>query len=159
MIDPSASLALGGAPLVVSPNPFYQIYEGAAYLAGGDLRFLNTLPENGFAFDYASLSASELLGGPRGGRRLVHPNDEVNLGQSSNDIFPTAVHLAAVLGITRHLLPTLHQLAASLGVKAAAFADIIKIGRTHLQDATPLSLGQEFSGYVAQLQHASSFAT
>ena len=98
--------------------------------------------------------ASELLGGPRGSRRLVHPNDEVNLGQSSNDIFPTAVHLAAVLGITRHLLPTLHQLAASLGEKAAAFAGIIKIGRTHLQDATPLSLGQEFSGYVAQLQHA-----
>ncbi|MBK8888936.1 MAG: class II fumarate hydratase [Dechloromonas sp.] len=98
--------------------------------------------------------ASELLGGPRGSTRLVHPNDEVNLGQSSNDIFPTAIHLAALIGVTRHVLPALHQLAASLAEKAAAFASIIKIGRTHLQDATPLSLGQEFSGYVAQLQHA-----
>ena len=98
--------------------------------------------------------ASELLGGPRGSARLVHPNDEVNLGQSSNDIFPTAIHVAATIGITRHLLPALHQLEESLGEKAAAFAGIVKIGRTHLQDATPLSLGQEFSGYVAQLQHA-----
>ena len=98
--------------------------------------------------------ASELLGGERGSARLVHPNDEVNLGQSSNDIFPTAIHVAATIGITRHLLPALHQLEESLGEKAAAFAGIVKIGRTHLQDATPLSLGQEFSGYVAQLQHA-----
>jgi len=98
--------------------------------------------------------ASELLGGQRGSARLVHPNDEVNLGQSSNDIFPTAMHLAAALGITRHLLPALGELSAGLEEKATAFADLIKIGRTHLQDATPLSLGQEFSGYVAQLQHA-----
>ena len=98
--------------------------------------------------------ASELLGGERGSARLVHPNDEVNLGQSSNDIFPTAIHVAAAIGITRRLLPGLRQLEGSLDEKAAAFADIIKIGRTHLQDATPLSLGQEFSGYVAQLQHA-----
>ena len=98
--------------------------------------------------------ASELLGGERGSARLVHPNDEVNLGQSSNDIFPTAIHVAATIGITRHLQPALHQLEESLGEKAAAFAGIVKIGRTHLQDATPLSLGQEFSGYVAQLQHA-----
>jgi fumarate hydratase class II len=98
--------------------------------------------------------ASELLGGERGSARLVHPNDEVNLGQSSNDIFPTAIHVAATIGITRHLLPALRQLEKSLDEKAAAFAGIVKIGRTHLQDATPLSLGQEFSGYVAQLQHA-----
>lgn len=98
--------------------------------------------------------ASELLGGARGSARLVHPNDEVNLGQSSNDIFPTAMHLAAALGITRYLLPALRQLTTTLDEKATAFAGIVKIGRTHLQDATPLSLGQEFSGYVAQLQHA-----
>ena len=98
--------------------------------------------------------ASELLGGERGRARLVHPNDDVNLGQSSNDIFPTAMHLAAALGITRHLLPALQRLGASFHEKSAAFADLIKIGRTHLQDATPLSLGQEFSGYFAQLQHA-----
>ena len=100
--------------------------------------------------------ASELLGGQRGDTRLVHPNDHVNLGQSSNDIFPTAMHVAAAIGIERHLLPALRQLTATLAEKSAEFADIIKIGRTHLQDATPLSLGQEFSGYVAQLQHAES---
>lgn len=98
--------------------------------------------------------ASELLGGERGSKRLVHPNDEVNLGQSSNDIFPTAMHVAAVIGLTRRVLPALCRLASRLEEKSAEFADIIKIGRTHLQDATPLSLGQEFSGYVAQLQHA-----
>jgi len=98
--------------------------------------------------------ASELLGGQRGSTRLVHANDEVNLGQSSNDIFPTAMHLAAATAITRRLLPALRQLTASFAEKAAAFAGIVKIGRTHLQDATPLTLGQEFSGYVAQLEHA-----
>ncbi|MEW6292907.1 MAG: class II fumarate hydratase [Pseudomonadota bacterium] len=98
--------------------------------------------------------AAELLHGERGAGRCVHPNDEVNLGQSSNDVFPTAMHLAATLGITRNLLPALARLQATLGTKATAFADIVKIGRTHLQDATPLTLGQEFSGYVAQLDHA-----
>jgi fumarate hydratase class II len=98
--------------------------------------------------------ASELLGGERGSARLVHPNDEVNLGQSSNDIFPTAIHLAVATGIVRRVLPALRQLIVAFDQKVAAFAGIVKIGRTHLQDATPLSLGQEFSGYVAQLQHA-----
>ena len=98
--------------------------------------------------------ASELLGGERGMARLVHPNDEVNLGQSSNDIFPTAMHLAAAGAMVNHLLPALRRLRATLDEKAAAFAGVIKIGRTHLQDATPLTFGQEFSGYVAQLDHA-----
>ncbi len=98
--------------------------------------------------------ASELLGGGRGDERRVHPNDDVNLGQSSNDIFPTAMHLAAALGISRTILPALARLRATLESKASGFADIVKIGRTHLQDATPLTLGQEFSGYVAQLDHA-----
>ncbi len=98
--------------------------------------------------------ASELLGGERGQNRLIHPNDDVNLGQSSNDIFPTAMHFAAVLRITGTLLPALDRLRATLAMKAELFEDIVKIGRTHLQDATPLSLGQEFSGYVAQLDHA-----
>ncbi len=97
--------------------------------------------------------ASELLGGTRGEGRLVHPNDDVNRGQSSNDIFPTAMHVAAAIGISQRLLPALRRLKTTLSGKAAAFADIVKIGRTHLQDATPLSLGQEFSGYVAQLHH------
>ena len=98
--------------------------------------------------------ASELLGGERGQARRVHPNDDVNMGQSSNDIFPTAMHVAAARAVAQHLLPALDQLRATLQRKSEEFAGIIKIGRTHLQDATPLSLGQEFSGYVAQLDHA-----
>ena len=86
----------------------------------------------------------------------VHPNDDVNLGQSSNDIFPTAMHMAAATGITQKLLPALNTLRTTLEKKSAAFVGIIKIGRTHLQDATPLTLGQEFSGYVAQLYLAES---
>ena len=98
--------------------------------------------------------ASELLGGPRGEGRLVHANDHVNHGQSSNDTFPSAMHIAAVLLIQQALLPALDTLAEALAKKAAAFSSIIKIGRTHLQDATPLTLGQEFSGYVDQLRIA-----
>ena len=98
--------------------------------------------------------ASELLGGERGQKRLVHPNDDVNLGQSSNDVFPTAMHVAAVIAIHQQLLPALERLAQTLAAKRDAFAAIVKIGRTHLQDATPLTLGQEFSGYVAQLETA-----
>ena len=97
--------------------------------------------------------ASELMGGPRGVRRLVHPNDDVNRSQSSNDVFPTAMHIAAVVGITEKLLPAVELLRATLAQKAHRFDGIVKIGRTHLQDATPLTLGQEFSGYVAQLEH------
>jgi fumarate hydratase class II len=97
--------------------------------------------------------ASELLGGERGEARKVHPNDDVNRGQSSNDVFPTAMHVAAADAIVKHLLPALKTLRDTLDGKAKAFADVVKIGRTHLQDATPLTLGQEFSGYVAQLEH------
>jgi fumarate hydratase, class II len=97
---------------------------------------------------------SELLGGERGDGRRIHPNDDVNRGQSSNDIFPTAMHVAAVTAIVQELLPSLSVLRATLDMKASQYEDIMKIGRTHLQDATPLTLGQEFSGYVAQLNHA-----
>ncbi|MBK5205257.1 MAG: class II fumarate hydratase [Polaromonas sp.] len=96
--------------------------------------------------------ASELLGGERGEGRLVHPNDDVNRSQSSNDVFPTAMHVAAVAAITAKLLPALAKLRATLAQKSRDFEGIVKIGRTHLQDATPLTLGQEFSGYVAQLE-------
>jgi fumarate hydratase, class II len=98
--------------------------------------------------------ASEILGGARGEGRVVHPNDDVNRGQSSNDVFPTAMHVAAVVAIRQRLMPALATLQASLAGKAAQFDAIVKIGRTHLQDATPLTLGQEFSGYAAQLVHA-----
>jgi fumarate hydratase class II len=97
--------------------------------------------------------ASELMGGERGESRLVHPNDHVNRGQSSNDVFPTAMSVAAVEALINHLLPSVRRLRDTWAQKADAFKDIVKIGRTHLQDATPLTLGQEFSGYVAQLDH------
>ncbi|GGH62039.1 fumarate hydratase class II [Comamonas phosphati] len=97
--------------------------------------------------------ASELLGGERGESRLVHPNDEVNKSQSSNDVYPTAMHVAAVTAIETRLLPALAKLRKTLQAKSGAFADIVKIGRTHLQDATPLTLGQEISGWAAQLAH------
>ncbi|WP_343626923.1 class II fumarate hydratase [Roseateles puraquae] len=97
--------------------------------------------------------ASELLGGPRGEGRLVHANDDVNRSQSSNDVFPTAMHVAAVQALQERLLPPLQALRATLAQKAQAFDGIVKIGRTHLQDATPLTLGQEISGWVAQLAH------
>ncbi|GGJ34835.1 fumarate hydratase, class II [Sphingopyxis bauzanensis] len=95
--------------------------------------------------------ANEALAGTRGGKAPVHPNDHVNMGQSSNDSFPTAIHVAVAVETMTRLLPALIALTDALAAKAAAWSDIVKIGRTHLQDATPLTLGQEFSGYVAQL--------
>jgi fumarate hydratase, class II len=97
--------------------------------------------------------ASELLGGRRGEGRLVHPNDHVNRGQSSNDVFPSAMAIAGSDGLRRRVIPAVEHLAGTLGAKARAFADIVKIGRTHLQDATPLTLGQEIGGWAAQLEH------
>ncbi|WP_279045745.1 class II fumarate hydratase [Cedecea davisae] len=97
--------------------------------------------------------ASEILGGVRGMERLVHPNDDVNKSQSSNDVFPTTMHVAAIIAVREHLLPQLKVLKQTLAQKADAFKDIVKIGRTHLQDATPLTLGQEISGWVAMLEH------
>ena len=98
--------------------------------------------------------ASELLGHPRGVGRIVHPNDEVNRGQSTNDVFPTAISVAVAKALSEGLQPALSALRNTLLAKAEEFNDIIKIGRTHLQDATPLTLGQEFSGYAAQLEFA-----
>ena len=97
--------------------------------------------------------AIELAGGTRGSKKPIHPNDHVNMSQSSNDVFPTAMHIAIVARIDSHLLPHVMQLRETLDAKAQAFAGIVKIGRTHLQDATPLTLGQEISGWVAQLDH------
>lgn len=97
--------------------------------------------------------ASEILGGGRGNLRKIHPNDDVNKAQSSNDVFPTAMHIAAVQAVFHHLIPAIQQLRETLCLKSESFKHIVKIGRTHLQDATPLTLGQEFSGYVSQLDH------
>jgi fumarate hydratase class II len=96
--------------------------------------------------------ANELLGGERGSKKPVHPNDHVNMSQSSNDSFPTAMHIAATEGIFKQLIPALDELSVALRKKEKAFATIVKIGRTHTQDATPLTLGQEFSGYAAQVE-------
>jgi len=99
--------------------------------------------------------AAELLGGKRGDKS-VHPNDHVNQGQSSNDVIPSAIHIAALEGILMNLLPALNELHAALVVKAREFDNVLKIGRTHLQDATPIRLGQEFSGYASQIEHSIS---
>ncbi|MBL8686060.1 MAG: class II fumarate hydratase [Alphaproteobacteria bacterium] len=98
--------------------------------------------------------SNEILGGKRGDKTPVHPNDHVNYGQSSNDSFPTAMHIAAVWQVHQHVIPALQHMHHEMTNKANAFRDIIKIGRTHLQDATPLTLGQEFSGYATQLKLA-----
>jgi len=100
--------------------------------------------------------ANEILGSPLGTKSPIHPNDHVNMGQSTNDTVPTSMHIASVIAISKKLLPAILQLETSFRQKEAEFYDIVKIGRTHLQDATPLTLGQEFSGYVAQLHHCRS---
>ncbi|MCA1814287.1 MAG: class II fumarate hydratase [Halobacteriales archaeon] len=97
--------------------------------------------------------ANEVLGGHKGDKKPVHPNDHVNMGQSSNDVIPGAMHVAAVLALEQDLLPALRHLHAALDAKAREFDDVIKIGRTHLMDAVPIRLGQEFSGYASQVEH------
>jgi fumarate hydratase, class II len=97
--------------------------------------------------------ANEKLTGQRGGKSPVHPNDAVNMGQSSNDVIPTAIHVAALEGVRKKLIPTLENLQKLLHAKAEAFDHVVKIGRTHLQDAVPIRLGQEFSGYASQIEH------
>lgn len=104
------------------------------------------------ANEVISNRAIEILGGTRGSKKPVHPNDHVNMGQSSNDTFPTAMHIAAGEQVVHELIPSLEYLHAALDKKAHEFANIVKIGRTHLQDATPLTLGQEFSGYAKQIE-------
>src|ERR1700690_3553535 len=103
------------------------------------------------ANEVISNRAIELAGGQMGSKKPIHPNDDVNMSQSSNDTFPTAMHIAAAAETARRLLPAVKKLRDALDDKAKEFAGIVKIGRTHLQDATPLTLGQEFSGYVSLL--------
>src|SRR5947208_10211110 len=103
------------------------------------------------ANEVISNRAIELAGGVLGSKKPIHPNDDVNMSQSSNDTFPTAMHIAAATETARRLLPAVKKLRDALDAKAKEFAGIVKIGRTHLQDATPLTLGQEFSGYVSLL--------
>src|SRR5262245_49499420 len=108
------------------------------------------------ANEVISNRATEMAGGAMGSKSPIHPNDDVNRSQSSNDVFPSAMHIAAATQIHGRLLPAVRKLQGTLAAKSAAFADIVKIGRTHLQDATPLTLGQALSGHVAQLDHAAA---
>src|SRR5208283_2434296 len=103
------------------------------------------------ANEVISNRAIEMAGGVLGSKKPIHPNDDVNMSQSSNDTFPTAMHLAAAEQLTHHLLPAVKRLRDALDAKARAFMGVVKIGRTHLQDATPLTVGQEFSGWVSLL--------
>src|SRR5581483_2268820 len=103
------------------------------------------------ANEVISNRAIELAGGEMGSKKPIHPNDDVNMSQSSNDTFPTAMHIAAAEELVHRLVPAVRELRDALDAKSREFADLIKIGRTHLMDAVPLTLGQEFSGYVAQL--------
>src|SRR5499425_2996359 len=136
------------------------IQQAAAEVARGDLD--NQFPlviwqtgsgtqSNMNANEVIAGRANEVLTGTRGGKAPVHPNDHVNMGQSSNDSFPTAMHIAASRSVHRRLLPSLKLMHARLADQAQRWDSIVKIGRTHLQDATPLTLGQEFSGYAAQV--------
>src|SRR5690242_11549970 len=106
------------------------------------------------ANEVISNRAIEIMGGEKGSKKPVHPNDHVNMSQSSNDIIPTALHVAAMDALEHDLIPALKYLHAALAAKATEFDSIVKIGRTHLMDAVPLRLGQEFGGYASQLEHA-----
>src|SRR5437763_4620677 len=103
------------------------------------------------ANEVISNRAIELAGGEKGSKKPIHPNDDVNMSQSSNDTFPTAMHIAAAEQVKRKLIPAVEELRQALHSKAEAFADVVKIGRTHLQDATPITVGQEMSGWVSLL--------
>src|SRR5258708_6670543 len=102
----------------------------------------------------AGVANEQFNKGVRGGKSPIHPNDAVNMGQSSNDVIPTAIHVAALEGIEKRLIPALRELLLLLDAKARAFDGVVKIGRTHLQDAVPIRLGQEFSGYASQVEHS-----
>lgn len=144
-LDPKLSAAIQQAATEVAEGKLDDHFPLVVFQTGSGTQ------SNMNANEVISNRAIELLGGKLGSKSPVHPNDHVNMSQSSNDTFPTVMHIAAVTEINASLLPQLTQLRDALQAKADEFSDIIKIGRTHLQDATPLTLGQEFSGYVEQL--------
>lgn len=145
LLDPTVAQAIADAAQRVARGEFDAQFPLSVWQTGSGTQTHMNVNEV-----VASL-ASQALGGGLGAERSVHPNDQVNLGQSSNDVFPTAMHIAATQQTLGVLLPALSGLIHSLGAKAAEFKDVIKIGRTHGQDATPITLGQELSGYFAQL--------
>ena len=162
-LQKQAAALANGALALIEPRVADAIVQAAEEVASGSL--LDHFPlvvwqtgsgtqTNMNANEVIANRANELLGAPRGAKTPVHPNDHVNLSQSSNDSFPTAMHVATALLVRDRLDPALARLERALGEKAATFADIVKVGRTHLQDATPITLGQEFSGYAHQMTEA-----
>ncbi len=147
LLEPARALAIAGAAARVAAGEFDAEFPLSVWQTGSGTQ------SNMNANEVIASLASLALGGGLGADRIVHPNDEVNRGQSSNDVFPTAMHLAAVLQV-RALFDALGRLRTALQAQATAFAQTLKIGRTHLQDATPVTLGQEFGGYDAQLELA-----
>ncbi len=145
LLDAPKSDAIAAAALRVVGGEFDTQFPISAWQTGSGTQ--SNMNVNEVVASIASVS----LGSPLGATRTVHPNDDVNRGQSSNDVFPTAMHLAVLLQVRELLVPALRSLRAALADKAAAFADVVKIGRTHFQDATQVTLGQEFGGYDAQL--------
>jgi fumarate hydratase class II len=145
-LEPSVADAIGRAAREVASGEMDDQFPLVVWQTGSGTQ------SNMNANEVIANRANELLGGSLGAKSPVHPNDHVNMSQSSNDSYPTAMHIAAALEIRERLIPALEHLHAALDVKAKEFADIVKIGRTHTQDATPLTLGQEFSGYAAQVE-------
>src|SRR5215510_15109451 len=144
-LDPKLGKVIAAAAQEVSEGKLDEHFPLAVWQTGSGTQ------SNMNANEVISNRAIEMLGGVLGSKKPVHPNDHVNMSQSSNDTYPTAMHIACAEQVARHVMPALEHLHAALKKKADAFAHIIKIGRTHTQDATPLTLGQEFGGYAHQV--------
>src|ERR1700679_700560 len=146
-LDPKIGKAIVDATTEVMEGKFDAHFPLSVWQTGSGTQ------SNMNANEVISNRAIEMLGGEKGSKKPVHPNDHVNMSQSSNDTYPTAMHVACAEEIQHRLLPALKHLHSALAAKVTAWADIIKIGRTHTQDATPLTLGQEFSGYATQVEN------
>jgi fumarate hydratase class II len=147
LLDPKLGIAIARASSEVADGEYDDQFVVDIFQSGSGTS------TNMNANEVIANRANEILGTPLGQKGAVHPNDHVNMGQSSNDVIPTAIHMAALEMIERHLIPTMEVLRDSLAKKATEFADVVKTGRTHLQDATPITLGQEFGGYASQTEH------
>ena len=153
LLDPKKGEAVVSAAKEVSEGALYDQFVLDVFQTGsGTMTNMNMN-------EVIANRAIELLGGKRGDKKAVHPNDHVNMCQSTNDVFPTAIHVSAAEAIERKLIPSLNVLAEALERKAQEFEDVVKAGRTHLQDAVPVTLGQEFSGYASMVRHGISRAT
>jgi fumarate hydratase class II len=147
LLDPKKGEAIVSAAKEVMDGSLYEQFVVDVFQTGSGTS------TNMNANEVIANRAIELLGGKRGDKKLIHPNDHVNMCQSTNDVFPTAIHVSAAEDIGRKLIPALHSLAKALEKKTVEFDDVVKAGRTHLQDAVPVTLGQEFSAYASMIRH------